>query len=403
MMNMHQNIKELMKYLKIKYIAFPCLISLLSCSQGDSPDGSDRTTEKYITFQTNLSDVNSTRGTQLTNTDFKSFKVSAYFGADASGATYFTGTTFTRQGTSNKFTSSPGYVWPATNMAFYAWLNESSSCTHSIGAANYTLSGFKVSNNIANHSDFVTAYTKTTFANFENDEANGVKLVFNHRLSQIAIKACSNSNKYSVEVAGVRLGNVPIEGTFNFTGTTAADGTNTYWSDTNKGVVEYMYGSGESIVTLGSEAVSIMKNGGNAMVIPTGSIAAWNPTVSPIAADGGTYISVLIRVTTTVEDGRVVQLYPAPGLDSKDQVVPVSFGGKEFAWAAVPINVTWEPGKYYTYTLNYSSGVGIRDPKEPKHPGDPILGGDVTTTVTLNDWEVVENETIPVPGTGKSN
>lgn len=385
-----------MKKLNFIYFALLCLASLPSCSQGDSPDGGGRGTESYIFFRTNLSDVSPTRGSQLTIDGFNKFNVTAFFGSDASTNPYFDKKSFTK-GSDNKFTSIPGYVWPATNMDFYAWWNESGSCTLSNGTANYTMAGFKVDSNIANHVDFVTAHTKTTFGNFDSDETNGVSLVFDHRLCQIGILALNASTKYTVEVAGVRFGNVPLSGTFNFNG----DATHPYWADTSSGIIEYKFGDADQIVTLGTTATSIMGKGGNAMVIPTGSISAWNPKTS-LKAETGTYISVLIRVTMT-EGSRTVQLYPAPGLEAEDEVEKTTFKGKEFAWAAVPVGVSWEPGKYYTYTLNYSLGVGIRDPKEPNHPADPILGGDVTATVTLNEWKVEKSTTIPVPGTNGNN
>ena len=58
----------------------------------------------------------------------------------------------------------------------------------------------------------------------------------------------------------------------------------------------------------------------------------------------------------------------------------------EFGWAAVPVGVNWERGKKYIYTLDFSNGVGIQDPEDPK-PGTPIIGGGIKFTVSVENWE----------------
>lgn len=380
------------------YIAFVSLFLMSSCSQGDIPGADDFDSDNCIFFRSNLSKSAESRGPQLVEKDFTAFYVTSYFGSGTEGTPYFQNTEFTK-GAGNKYSSTPGYVWPATNMTFVAWYP--TNYTFSDG---HTITGFSVSNKIAEHIDFVTATAHTSYSNFENDEANGVALNFEHRLSQIGINALSTNPKYKIEVAGVRIGNVRVGGTFDFNGTTnEALSTNTFWSATTPGIVEYIYGSDE-ILTLGTTAASIMGKGGNAMVIPTGLIRAWNPTTDAANNNGGLYLSVLIRVTATAATANCIQLYPALGLNQNDEVQKTVFTvgneQKEFAWAAVPITATWCPGKYYTYTLDYSTGVGIRDPKEPNHPGDPILGGDVKADVSLAEWDTISNIHVTVPGTG---
>lgn len=420
-----------MKQLHFIFLSLGCLISLNSCSQGDSPGVDDRESESYIYFSTNLSDVASTRGPQLTESEFTQFYVTSFFGTGSGGQRYFEKVEFNKQGASNKFTSSPGYIWPATNMDFYAWYPNASAYRFSVSQNAYSMIGFKVEDNITKHLDLVTAHTSTIFSNFENDETNGVTLNFEHRLCQIGVNALSSNTKYNVEVAGVRIGNVTKSGTFNFNGSINTEtGGNTFWSGITSGKVEYIFGTSDNILTVGSSSSPIMGKGGNAMVIPTGKISAWTPATDAANSNGGMFISILIRVSAKA-DG--IQLYPALGLSADDQVEKTIFAvnktskaikgikkedgkfydsnnnvytltandeQKEFAWAAVPVEVTWIPGKYYTYTLNYSNGVGIRDPKEPKHPGHPILGGDVTATVTLSDWGTPKDTYIDVPGTG---
>ena len=74
----------------------------------------------------------------------------------------------------------------------------------------------------------------------------------------------------------------------------------------------------------------------------------------------------------------------------------------KYAFSAVPIDTNWEPGKKYTYTLNFcgDNGGGGQvdpdpDPTDPDvdpdptddDPGDPILGKPIYFTVTVDDWQ----------------
>lgn len=75
-----------------------------------------------------------------------------------------------------------------------------------------------------------------------------------------------------------------------------------------------------------------------------------------------------------------------------------------YAWAYVEIDTNWEPGKKYTYTINFSKDAygkidpnqepdGVKPPKV-KRPGDPVSEKAVPLTfiVTVEDWYDVPNE-----------
>lgn len=58
---------------------------------------------------------------------------------------------------------------------------------------------------------------------------------------------------------------------------------------------------------------------------------------------------------------------------------PESAEIRHYGWAAIPLppintasGIRWKPGYQYTYTLNYSNGVGVQDPADP-FPGEPII------------------------------
>ena len=61
--------------------------------------------------------------------------------------------------------------------------------------------------------------------------------------------------------------------------------------------------------------------------------------------------------------------------------------GKEYAWAAIPVDTKWEAGKKYVYRLNFANGAGYVDPEEDTNKGEQILDGEVKFDVEVTDWE----------------
>lgn len=221
--------------------------------------------------------------------------------------------------------------------------------------------------------------------------------------------------------------------------------------DPQRLAVEYIYGPGDEIYRMGSfnnliggqiitspahtsaaTAFSIMGKGGNAMVLPTKN-GAWageeNPWIAPKYSaemdgkdpkpwsadnvEGDMYFSILIRVTLkpTANEVTTAQIYPYGNNTTMNTIcfekeknsnkivgrVPnknVTPGANneivEFGWAAVPVGVNWERGKKYIYTLDFSNGVGVQDPEDPK-PGAAIIGSGITFSVSVAGWD--ENPT----------
>lgn len=390
-------------------LALGCLLSLASCSTADSLQESVTSEGNFIKFRTNLSEAADTRGTAFEQDGFDKFNVTAIFG-NASGEALFNDVEFTKA-EDNTYHSATKYAWPNTNLDFFAYYPAASYTVTTDDNTLYKLKNFSIAQDIASHVDFVASYSHSPY----NNRETSVALQFFHQLSQIVIEGLYNPDEtipyeYTVEIAGVRIGHVATNGDFNFNKTntpyTSAlnDGS---WDlgENPYGVVEYTYKPGEKIITLekGKSATSLMGEGGNAMIIPA-NLAKWDAKGNPSNKNEGDlkegmYLSVLIRVTEVVE-GKTVQVYPAQGLNDDDQTkieeIPVDATGntvvasgdnvKQFGWAAVPVSANLKAGKRYRYTLNFSKGVGLRDPKDPKHPGDPILGGELQVTVGLEPW-----------------
>ncbi len=327
------------------------------------------------------------------------------------------------------------------------------------GSLDYKLTGFSVAPEITDQVDFITAYAA---GSMEYNLFSGIRLPFSHQLSRIEIKAYSAHKSCDIEIAGVRIGEIYRKGTFTFaTGTSGSS----WSEISDKGKVEHIFSKGDKVVTLkkGSTststkdgAVSLMGNayynGNSAMLLPYNYPTAWDCTNDRPNSKKGMYISVLLRVIDATPTAGITppekQRYPyrdiRQGLQSLDNRIPrvylavkkntgvvscqvykksgTSYNQadtkyyaadgsaynvpadeevKEFGWAAVPVTGNWAPGYAYTYTLNYSQGVGLHGPdittSEPG-AGDPIIGDKVDVFVTVRDWVDAKLDPVDVPG-----
>ncbi len=315
----------------------------------------------------------------------------------------------------------------------------------------YRLSRMKIASDIAAQSDFVTAISYGTLL---DNEETPVTLNFRHQLSRVYLKAWGASPSFDIEIAGVRLGGVGTEGVFSFISQDDADDSSQSgrWTSVTPGCVEYVFRAGDRVVVLDksqgsptSEAAAVSILGAkvagtdsenSAMLIPS-RYSAWDyKTDAPNGAghDAGMYLSVLMRVTDTTpyapanalvypyadntegmeviwlavdrEQGRSVKarLYSADGSAFFTDAAltapydPEAHGAivKAFGWAALPYAADWQAGYVYTYTLNYSGGVGLRDPRDPQ-PGKPIISDRVLVNVEMAPWASGGNSDVTVP------
>lgn len=195
-------------------------------------------------------------------------------------------------------------------------------------------------------------------------------MTFDHQLVQIEVRAKTTNDVYTFNVSGVRIGQAVSKGSYDF--------TTTNWSlGTDKAIYTDTYTTAKK---LGTEAVSVMGEGGNAMILPQ-QLTAWNPTTDGANAAKGAYLSIKLQITTTATG---VQVYPFPS-------------NGDCQWAAIPIDTNWEAGKKYIYTLDLSHGAGYVDPNDPT-PGTPVLGGPIKFTVDVEPWV---DTTVDTPMTTK--
>ena len=328
---------------------------IASCS---SDDVVSTNTGRAIDFRTSVG----TRGTETTTDNITKFWVTAI---DEAGANYFSKQEFTKDG--GFFTSSPVYYWPAGTLNFFAYSPSETDlgATVTINKDTKTLADFSPAAKIADQKDFVTA---TASGKRTDNETKGVKLTFEHQLSQIEIKAKNSNTGYVYKVVGVRIGKPVSKGTFTF-------GANT-WALTTTEKANYAVEYATTPRTLTKNAATMMGTANdNAMLLPQ-QLVAWTPETDKANTNKGAYIALKIQITT--KGG--ARVYPATG--------------KEYDWAAVAIKTNWEAGKKYVYTLDFSQGAGKVDPEKPEptdptdpfKPGEDILGGPIKFKVTVADW-----------------
>lgn len=329
-------------------------VSLAACS--DEEPNLRKTDGEAIDFRPAMT---TSRASETTNANLTSIYVTALDGN--STADYFANLNFVK-GSNGFFTSSPVYYWPGDDreLTFYAYSpsQDELGADVTITADTKEMANFTVADSIADQVDFITA---TATGTKKANETSGVQLNFNHQLSQIELMARTDNQAYKYEVAGMRIGRAEYMGTFDF-------GTSKWtlddWHDTA------VYTSYCSPTVLGSDAVSIMGPSGNAMLLPQ-TLTPWSPINDPDNVAREAYLSVYVRVTTV--DGDLI--YPFP-----DEVKKRTYG-----WVSIPLDGTWEAGKRYVYTLDFTNGSGYTDPDDPK-PGIPVLQGDIKFTVNVEDW-----------------
>ena len=296
-----------------------------------------------------------TRATETTTANLTTFYVTAI---DESGSNYFTNVAFTK--IDEYFSSSPVYYWPGEEtLKFYAYAPSATTLGATVTINNETqvIKGYAPATKIADQKDLVTA---STTGCKENDEADGVALLFNHQLSQLEVKARNANDAYTYKIKGVRFAQPVAQGDLNL-----ATGE---WELTtsNKAVYQVTY---DNVVELNTYAQNLMETeGDNAMLLPQ-QLVAWDAENDKTNVNKGAYISVYAQITTA-EGSRV---YPKAE-------------GMEYAWLAVPVNTKWEAGYKYVYTLDFTEGAGYPDPIDGDGTQSSVLGGPIKFTMDVKPW-----------------
>ena len=314
---------------------------------------------RSILFNPTVPHATSSRAVETTIDNLDAFKVTAFLpGAD----NYMENVAYTKADGAWS-TNDGNFFWPTSSeyLNFYAYApaepckmattEDADGASFSIGHQFQKLENFSPNAAAAEQKDFIYAYAK---GNLEENGTDGVDIKFKHALSQITIAAKNDNKAYTVKVSGVKIGNVMSKSTFSFP-STGGDGNDASWSqDSQTGSYTTEWESGA--VELSSD-VKDFKDQGNVpfMLIPQ-SLTSTNK-----AADGA-YIA--LKVSIVMQGGKVW---------CSDK------------WAYVRIGDSWEMGKRYNYTLDFSNGAG------QDADGNLIISGKgIKLTVNMGDWTAEE-------------
>ena len=251
---------------------------------------------------------------------------------------------------SGEWTTDAGtFYWPVTgdlNFYSYAPENPGSEGEVKVDPTEQKITGFVPYTTAATQQDFI--YSNAT-GNLESNGTTGIDLNFEHALSEITVYAKNDNSAYTVEVSGVKLGNITSKGDFTFP-TIAGDAAS--WI---LGSEKADYTTEWESATKLSSAVSTLDASNTAfMLIP-------QQLEGETKAKDGNYIALKIKIT--MQGGQVIH----------------------DGWAYVAVPTRWEMGKHYTYTLDFTSGAG-----QDEDGNDIISGADVTLKVNVTPWDEKE-------------
>lgn len=265
-----------------------------------------------------------------------------------------------------KYTSTDGSVWNNNvgtfywpvegDLHFYAYAPEQpgQAGTFKLDKDAQTLTDFVPNTAAADQKDFV--YAKSTGNNKANG-TTGIDIDFKHALSEVTIAAKNENTTYTVDVTGVKIGNVIKKGTFTFPSTSDAAATWTLSSDASD-ITAYTT-TWTTPVTLGSDVSTLDAANVPFMILPQQLSKATK-------ASEKAYIAVKVKITL---QGGYIQ---------------------KNDWVYVGIDTNWEMGKRYAYTLDFTSGAG-----QDKDGKQVLSGTAINLNVDVTSWDEVTEDLDP--------
>ncbi|MDE7402033.1 MAG: fimbrillin family protein [Muribaculaceae bacterium] len=436
-----------MKIIKFTYLTFGAALLFASCAN-DVAEPKIPVNDGRIYFRTSLQE-SASRAQIVSNDNLTEFNVTVFnpaYAVDGKLDPFIDNISVIKSDESGVF-SSEECRWPApgkekNDLTFFAYYpapdhtDNKTSVDGIVPDFDFKIPDFSVSEDISQQVDFIAAYKSVSM---KSEMYTDIRLDLEHKLSRIEVNAKGENKSCKIEIAGVLIGGTYSKAAFDFK---PQPGAGDWIPGDVKKNVHYVYNAGDKIVTIENtaSAVSIMGDtqGSNyAMLLPY-DYAAWNYENDNTNSGGGLYLGVLLRVTDikgkqqypytdtnqgpnaldipkvylAVDGSGTVMSGPlykgANGAYYTDSelasayTVPQGCTVREFGWSAIPVTGDWKPGYYYTYTLDYTYGVGLHapdvTPSEGPNAGDPIISDKVGLTVTVKGWQSGSSPSIIVPG-----
>ena len=293
-----------------------------------------------ISFHSSVGKTSS-RAVETTTANLKQFRVSAFqTGQD----NYMSNVSYTGSG-SNWSTDAGTFYWPVSgDLNFYCYAPDEpgKAGSFAINSSTQKLTGFVPNETAAAQKDFV--YAKST-GSLAANATSGLDVNFQHALSEVSVKAKNDNKAYSVEVTGVRLGNIVSKGDFTFP---SVSGSAAAWAlGTDKATYTTTWTTANKL----SSTVSDLDAANVPFMLIPQQLAENSKAAS------GSYIALNVKVT--MQGGDVIH---------ND-------------WAYVALSTNWEMGKHYVYTLDFSNGAG-----QDENGNAIISGTGIKLNVTVTPW-----------------
>ena len=377
-------------------LASAAMSSLGSCSSDELLDGTNKLPENAIAFNVTQQGALS-RGTETNSGNFqnqiKDFQVWAYFDKSATGTGVTPGglyvgdshTIGTKVNGDTKGAWSYDDVtkqqyWPATTaplnfQAITPYAHSSFTIENTPDVAEpklaHVTANVTVPTAVADQQDIMFAK-----ADGQTRETNSqtVGLNFQHGMSQVVFSGKLASDKIEATVHGIEIHNLHNTGKVGYMGTNAELQAQT----TGEAATTFAAGLvSDAKVTSSSQATVLSAADGALFMLPQ-TVAKWNTTAkNPVpTSEADANHNSYLKVTCTVKD-------KASG------VVLVNNGA-----IYIPLEVNWQQGKKYSYTLVF--GQGEQGFKPDGSHDDNLL--QIKYSVSAENWNAAGNEDLGMGG-----
>lgn len=377
-------------------LASAAMSSLGSCSSDELLDGINTLPENAIAFNVTQQGALS-RGTETNSGNFqnqiKNFQVWAYFDKSATGTGVTPGGLYVGDshtigtkvnGDSNGAWSyddvTKQQYWPATSaplnfQAITPYAHSSFTIENTPDVSDpklaHVTANVTVPTAVADQQDIMFAK-----ADGQTRETNSqtVGLNFQHGMSQVVFSGKLASDKIEATVHGIEIHNLHNTGKVGYMGTNAELQAQT----TGETATTFAAGLVDNPVVTSSSQVTVLSAADGALFMLPQTVAKWTTTAkNPVpTSEADANHNSYLKVTCTVKD-------KASG------VVLVNNGS-----IYIPLEVNWQQGKKYSYTLVF--GQGEQGFKPDGSHDDNLL--QIKYSVSAENWNAAGNEDLGMGG-----
>lgn len=228
--------------------------------------------------------------------------------------------------------------WPQGKaLNFFAHVNGESSFDFNGGKPQFV--NFEVKENVSEQVDLMYAVSSALTNNGE-----AVTLTFRHALAMVSFAASNSMTGINLEISSIEVCNLANKGTFSFSDSewdVVKDYTHAFTAGMNASEAIVLTPGGET-VNLTGIAAGAVNPAKNVMMLMPQKVAAWNPQG---ASSDGAYVRMYIKVISADDNGVLTQGY-----------------------SIAPLDVDWEAGGSYTYTLSFKDGSSVGYTNDLENP-----------------------------------